>query len=109
MIKNKEILLTVNLQGALGAIPNNADKKSQIRRSIRKLPFRSKAFKEAVRQDCRRKTKLSVEAVNYFISEAGVCKPFSVKQWKVMSAKQRLEANLQAFDEGYGINWVVVE
>lgn len=108
-IKNKEILLTVNLKGALGAIPNNADKKSQIRRSMRNLPFRSKPFKEAIQQNCCRKTKLGVDTVNYFISEAGVCRPFSIKQWKGMSIKQRLEANLNLFDEGYGINWVVIE
>lgn len=108
-IKNKEILLTINLKGALGAIPSNADKKSQIRRSIKGLPFRSKPFKAAPRQKCCKKTKINIEAVNYFISEAGVCRPYSIKQWKGMNAKQRLEANLALFDEGYGVNWVVVE
>lgn len=108
-IKNKEILLTINLKGALGAIPNNADKKSQIRRSVKGLPYRSKPFREIMTQKCCRKTKLSAQSVNYFISDSAVCRPYSMKQWKGMSAKQRLEANLNLFDEGYGINWVVVE
>lgn len=108
-LRNKEILLTINQKGVLGKLANNADSKSQIKRCKLDLPFRQKLYKYTVSTQCVKKTKLNSQSVNYFIQKDNPVRGINKKHWEKMSERQRLEAHLNLFDEGFGISWSVIE
>lgn len=108
-LKNKEILLTINLKGTKEKLANNADSKSQIKRCKLDLPYRQKSYKETNDTQCLQKIKLHASCVNYFISKESSVKGISKAHWSKMSEKQRLEAHLKTFDRGFGFSYCVIE
>ena len=96
------IVLTVNLVGRLG----KAIEKQEVV-NVRKgeiVLAKTISYKSKEEQKCVRKTNISGEVVDGWISGKA---PNFIKEfiWKNMSKPQRLKAWVERFDEGYGVNY----
>lgn len=108
------IILIVNLKGQLTGSTKHVD--SQLMK-VDATPLKSrypviieKNIKHSDRKssDCVRKMRLSEETVSYF--QSGECPHFEkASHWKGMSKKQRLEAHLKRYDEGFGYTYSILE
>ena len=96
------IVLTVNLVGRLG----KAIEKQEVV-NVRKgeiVLAKTISYKSKEEQKCVRKTNISGEVVDGWISGKA---PNFIKEfiWKNMSKPQRLKAWVERFNEGYGVNY----
>lgn len=118
--KNSKVLLTINLEGRLGATVSNVSSKDimskvitspvEIREVVNKkftgnyitpknhykAPSTTK-LRTAV--FCQKHTTISEDAVNYMISEGSGFYPYD-KYWKKLSLEDRLKAHLGALSNG---------
>jgi hypothetical protein len=96
------IILTVNLKGALGGVVNKEEVVNVRKGEI--VLSKTISFKGKEEQPCVRKTNISGDVVNSWISSKA---PFFIKDflWKNMSKQQRLKAWVERFDEGFGVNY----
>ena len=109
-----DIILTVNLLGAISG-PVAHTTRQTVTVDITPLGQRQpvKMTKKILHTDryptyCVRKIHLSAEQVKYF--QSGDTPYWSADFiWKKMSKLQRLEAHLARFDEGYGIDYEMVD
>lgn len=113
MLKNKKILLTVQLGGRLGATVSNSKKKYQIKKTVSgiKLKIPIKSSNDFVAREilpCYKKTLIPETAVNYFISNDGIVPRVNQKHWLQMSENQRLQANLRLNAEGNPFTYEVL-
>ena len=96
------IILIVNLQGRLG---KTIDKQEVV--NVRKgeiVLAKTINFKAKEETNCVRKTNISEEVVNSWISGK---RPSFIKEfiWKNMSKPQRLKAWVERIDEGFGVSF----
>ena len=122
---NNGIILIVNLQGVLGKKESNSSSRNLQRRMLAS-PYQRAVlnkkrvivnyatpvghfiapnnFKASEEQKCVRKTNISEEVVNSWVSSKA---PHFVKDfiWKNMSKAQRLKAWVERFDEGFGVSF----
>lgn len=104
------ILLTVNLQGRVIGCVKHTTKQTvtvdvtPIGIKHTELMTRKIKHSDRIASSCVRKMRISSEVVAYW--QSSECPYWSKEsQWKNMNKKQRLEAYVKRFDEGFGVSY----
>lgn len=96
---NKDIVITVNLLGRIkGSVSHTGTQ--AIRRSDRKTVeiFHT----DRGDQECYKRIPVASEVVDFWVS--GSAPSFlPARDWRRMTRKQKLDAHVSRFDEGYGV------
>lgn len=89
--KGKRIVLTIQLPGQLtGPVPQ---RKNWERRT----------------RPCHLRRTISVESVNYLISDDSAIYPFNMKSWKKLTPLQKLDAHFRSEANGYDFNFAIID
>jgi predicted type IV restriction endonuclease len=104
------IIITINLPGRIGGSVSHTSTQAmtiEVFKSGNSKPVR--ITREILHTDrsyqvCYKKTQISEEVVNSWISNT-IPEWSNKKDWSKMSSKQRLVSYVSRFDEGYGVNF----
>lgn len=98
---NKDIVIIVNLLGRInGSISHTGTQ------AIRGYDRKTVSIKHTDRgnQECYKRIPISSDVVEFWVS--GATPSFvPARDWRRLSRKQRLDAQVSRFDEGYGVSY----